>query len=423
MKNSRRDFLKVVGGGAASSLASQYLLAGPDKPALSAPASSGIEHIIVLTMENRSFDHFLGWAPGADGQQAGLSYPDRNGVLHPTYHLTDYQGCGHPIPDNTYSGAHTEYDGGKCDGWLLAGNNDDYVLGYYVQNDLPFLGQAINHWTQCDRYFSATMSETFPNRMYQHAAQTDRLDNSLTQSLLPTIWDTLALQNVSSRYYFSDIPFLALWGPKYLAIGHLIGDFFQDCAAGTLPNVAYVDPHFLGETEGLANSDHPHSDIRNGEAFMNQVYTAVTKSPQWESTVLVITFDEWGGFFDHVQPQTAPDVNAAAALRGFRVPCLLVSPWSQNRNVAHTVYDHTSILKMIEWRWGLPPLTVRDQAANNIADGLDFGKAKKHGPQFDVPAGPFGQVCLATAASPLVPTEEWLGLAKAAQAAGWPLGF
>jgi phospholipase C len=97
----------------------------------------------------------------------------------------------------------------------------------------------------------------------------------------------------------------------------------------------------------------------------------VTTGRDWKHTVLIINFDEWGGFFDHVVPPPAPDVDPAFALRGFRVPCLIVSPFSPP-GIVHDVYDHTSILKMIEWRWNLPALSIRDDAANNLAEALDF---------------------------------------------------
>src|SRR5262245_33065463 len=101
-------------------------------------------------------------------------------------------------------------------------------------------------------------------------------------------------------------PFLALWGAKYIPISRPFGAFLADCAANTLPKVAFVDPRFLGEAQGLSNDDHPFADVRNGQAFMNTVYSAVTQSPAWRSTVLIINYDEWGGFFDHVPPTQAP---------------------------------------------------------------------------------------------------------------------
>jgi len=114
---------------------------------------------------------------------------------------------------------------------------------------------------------------------------------------------------------------------------------------------------------------------RDGQRhFLNTVYDAVVASPNWERTVLVINYDEWGGFFDHVPPTIAPDPrpDLGTGLRGFRVPCLVISPRARRRTIAHGTYDHTSVLKMIEWRFGLQPLTVRDAAANNLAEVLDF---------------------------------------------------
>src|SRR4029453_18715247 len=124
--------------------------------ALPKPAKSGVDHIVIVTMENRSFDHFLGWLPGADGKQAGLTYTDAAGVAHPTWPLApDYQGCGHQDPDHSYEGARVEYNGGACDGWMRAGENDDYAIGYYGAADVPFFAGAATDWTVCDGYFSA----------------------------------------------------------------------------------------------------------------------------------------------------------------------------------------------------------------------------------------------------------------------------
>jgi phospholipase C len=402
-KLSRRKFIYRTAG-AAAGLTLTGTLPGFAKQnkILPKPNKSGVEHIIVVMMENRSFDHFLGWLPGADGKQAGLTYLDSSGAAHSTYALgaiPDYQGCDHPDPDHSYQGGRIEYDNGACDGWLRAGSNDDFAIGYYTQTDLAFLGNAAPAWTSFDRYFAPIMAPTYPNRIYQHAAQTDRLDDSLLPlSTLPTIWDRLADHSVSSKYYYSDYPFLALWGAKYVGISSLIDQFFADCAAGNLPHVSFVDPRFIGEEEGLSNDDHPHADIRNGEVFLNSVYQAVTTSPNWPNTILIFNFDEWGGFFDHVAPSVAPIPPGDAALgsdglRGFRVPALIVSPWSPRGTVAHGIYDHTSVLKLIEWRWNLRALTVRDSTANNILEALDFSNPDLSAPQFTVPAGPFGGPC------------------------------
>ena len=140
------------------------------------------------------------------------------------------------------------------------------------------------------------------------------------------------------------------------------------------------------------------------------------------NTVLVISFDEWGGFFDHVPPAAAPIPRASRragdtdGLRGFRVPSFIVSPWSPRGVVGHGVFDHTSVLRMIEWRWNLPPLTVRDATAANLADLLDFSAANLDAPTFDVPTGPFGGPCPQTS---LAPT-QWDSLQALAQQYAFP---
>jgi phospholipase C len=389
------------------------------------PAASGIEHVVLVMMENRSFDHLLGWAPGADGRQAGLAYPDRTGTAQPTHALApDFQGCAHPDPDHSYAGGRIEYDDGACDGWLRAGANDSFAIGYYRQSDLRFFGQAVPQWTTFDRYFAAIMAETYPNRIYQHAASTDRITNTLTLSALPTIWDRLADKGLTGRYYYSDVPFLALWGAKYLPIGRPVAAFVADALTGRLPQVAFVDGRFVDEQSGTSGDDHPHADIRNGEAFLNLIYTAVTRGPGWRHTVLVINYDEWGGFFDHVAPPTAP-IPPADALAGnqdgrlgFRTAALLVAPWARAGVVSHVTFDHTSVLRMIEWRWGLQPLTVRDAGANNLALALDFTQTRTRPPLFFVPPGPFGAPCVAPVPDP----EAALGdIATLAQQTGWPI--
>ena len=424
---TRRDFLRtaaMAGATVALGGVGRILPAFSQTPTLPSPEASGIEHIIVVMMENRSFDHYLGWMDAADGRQAGLRYLDRAGVAHRTHRLApDFQGCGHPDPDHSYEGGRIELNGGACDGWLRAGENDDYAIGYYTKRDLPFLGNAATKWTTCDRYFSSIMAETFPNRIYQHAAQTDRITNTLKVTTLPTIWDRLAGAGLVGRYYFSDVPMLALWGTKYIPIAEPLVNFFADAAAGTLPHVSFVEPRFLGEEFGLSNDDHPHADIRNGQAFLNAVYRAVTRSPAWPRTVFVINYDEWGGFFEHVAPPTAPIPPADQAagnngLLGFRVPCVIVSPFARRGQVSHGVFDHTSVLRMIEWRWNLEPLTVRDATATNLAEALQFTAPTRHAHQFDVPAGPFGAVCPPDG---IPEFNKWDGLLGLAASLGWPL--
>ncbi len=396
---SRRRLLETaavaaVGAGPLASVA--RAAAAPAR--LPSPARSGIDHVVVVMMENRSFDHFLGWLPGADGKQAGLSYVDSTGASHSTFPLApDFQGCSYNDPDHSYDGSRVAWNNGACDGWLRAGKNDVYSIGYYKQADLPFMGHAAPTFTTCDRYFAPILAPTFPNRFYLHAGVTDRLTNAFTRNYSTTIWDRLAAARVRGGYYCGNVNFLLLWNQKYNSITHTYSRFYADCKSGKLPAFSLVDPNYTlddtGPSSGIGNDDHPHSDIRAGEYFLSTIYNAVVQSPAWPRTLLIVTFDEWGGFFDHVPPPAANDVDPRYMQRGFRIPCLLISPFARRGKVAHGVYDHTSILKLVEWRWGLKPLSVRDREANNLANELDFSHRNLSAPKIVAPRVVSGPEC------------------------------
>ena len=368
------------------------------------PAQSGIEHIVVVTMENRSFDHFLGWLPGAEGKQAGLSYVDKSGATHFTYPLApDYTGCGHPDPDHSYGPDRVAYDNGNMDGFLRAGSNDIYSIGYYSAADLPFYSALAQNFVTCDHYFASILGPTFPNRMFLWAAQTDRLDDSVSLTSLPTIFDRLAAAGVSHRYYFNNLPYLALWGIKYLFSSSPFAQFLAHAASGTLPAVSFVDPIYTVLDDGTGNDDHPHADIRNGDAFLATIFHALASSPAWKNTVLVINFDEWGGFFEHVAPPRVPAPNNVdtdqingQVLLGFRVPTVIASPFTRGGSlVSNIVFDHTSVLKLIEWRWGLQPLTARDASPliGNPAAIMNFAAPDSSVPSLPSPAPVFAPPC------------------------------
>ncbi len=396
---SRRRFL----GTAAAAVASAGPLASAARAAtrasaLPSPARSGIDHVVVVMMENRSFDHIMGWLPGSDGKQAGLSFSDNAGSAHPTFPLApDFQGCAYADPDHSYDGSRVAWNNGACDGWLRAGKNDVFSIGYYDKPDLPFLGHAAPAFTTCDRYFAPILGPTFPNRFYLHAGVTDRLDNAFTRNDSPTIWDRLAAARLRGGYYCGNVNFLLLWNQKYNPITHTYARFFADCKSGKLPAFSLVDPNYTlddaGPQSGIGNDDHPHSDIRAGESFLSSIYNAVVHSPAWPRTLLIVTFDEWGGFFDHVPPPVATDVDPRFTQRGFRIPCLLISPFARRGKVAHGVYDHASILKLVEWRFGLKPLSVRDRDAANLAAELDFSHRNLSAPKIVAPKLATGPSC------------------------------
>lgn len=358
--------------------------------------NGSLDNVIVVTMENRSFDHLLGWLPGTDGRQSGLSYKDKAEVSQATRHLTSFDGFGMADPNHSVEGGRVQYNNGACDGWLKADGSDLSAIGYYLAADLSFLSQAAPKWTVLDRYFAPFLGPTFPNRIISQAAQTDRISNTLVASTLPTIWDRLSSAGLSGANYGTTLTTAALWGFKYQSLIKPIGNFFTDAAAGALPNVSYVDPELSTD---FSNSYHPPGDIRNAEAFLASIYKAVTTGPQWKSSLLIITFDEWGGFYDHVPPTLAPlsqierDAGNTDGLRGFRVPTLLVSPFVKRQNVSSKVYDHASILRLIESRWNLQPLALRDASANNLMDELDLTMPIVSAPTINVPVGPFGSAC------------------------------
>ncbi|MCW2599081.1 MAG: alkaline phosphatase family protein [Frankiales bacterium] len=434
MEFTRRQLLTTAAGiGAAAALGPERLSALASTtprpqiyPSLPAAAASGLDHIVVVCMENRSFDHYLGWVPGADGRQKGLVYPDSSGKPHATHHLLDRHGCGSNDPDHSFEGGRVQFNNGKLDGFRK-GDNDDFAIGYYTEADLPFYGPLVKQATTFDRYFASILGPTYPNRFYTHAAATDRISNTSATSALPTLWDRLAAAGVSSRYYFSDVPFLALWGQKYLPIASPVERFIADAAAGTLPSFSYVDPFFLGEDQGGSNDDHPHADIHRGQAFLSLVANAVTTGPLWSKTALVITYDEWGGFFDHVKPPRMADNHDTGssgkddhAQAGFRVPTFLLSPFARAGHVGHQVYDHSSILKMVEWRFGLAPLTKRDRAARNLAESLDFAHPRS-APSLPVVLDPGPHVCVPPVGTNPMGLEDpfWRELAESTLMRGW----
>jgi phospholipase C len=428
MKLGRRRFLRNLIGASGAAMTAEAAVP---------PDLSGIEHIVVVMMENRSFDHLFGWLPGANGRQEGLTYLDAAGTPHATQRLRrNWKGCGHPDPSHSYGGGRAQYNGGTMDGFLRSGGNDEYAIGYYRQADRPFHGALARHYTTLDNYFCSILGPTWPNRIFQHAGQTDRTSNEERPCTLPTIWDRLLEAGVTARYYYSNLPFLGIWGLKYRAIGGSFDEFLADAAAGTLPAVSFLDPRFTLLTAAFSNDDHPHADIRAGDAFVASVFGALSSGPGWPGTVLVINYDEWGGFFDHVPPPRVvapsgadPDLVDGKALLGFRVPVVVVSPFTRGRplfpRVDHTRFDHTSVLKMIEWRHGLAPLGARDASdeVGNLASVLRLGEPRTEVPVLPEPRPPRPRFC-GEGAGLLHESDTddtWAPLLASGRLDGWPI--
>jgi len=416
----RREFLErtALTAGLATSFASvltsDTLVAEAAKrqtrQALPSPRNLPIDTFVVLMMENRSFDHYLGWMDGADGRQAGLKYKTSDGTSQPTHPLTpDYQGCGHPDPGHGWRSGRVQFANGRCNGFVKQGSgNDEFALGYYREGELGFIQDAAKASTTCDRYFCSIMASTFPNREYMHAGESyGRTGNDIPAASAGfppnTIFDSLASKGISGREFFNDLPPSALWGTTGLNRSSRIEDYYLRAAQGTLPALSFVDPPFLngGGGDGLSADEHPHGDVRLGQAFMSDVVHAFMESPQWERGALFITYDEWGGFFDHVRPPRVPDLRNARSidddfgLMGFRVPTVIISPYARAGHIAHETYGHESILKLIEYRFGLTPLNARTRYARNIGRAFDFASKPRQPPQLPDPAAVATSPCSA----------------------------
>src|SRR3954470_16487968 len=227
---------------------------------LPAPKNLPIDTFVVLMMENRSFDHYLGWLPGADGRQQGLSYTDKQGKKLQTQRLApDWQGCAHPDPDHSWDGGRTQLNGGRCDGFLRSGDNDVFSISYYQEGDLGFIQDAAKAFTTFDRFHCSLMGSTLPNREYMHAATSYGMrDNDFPDPPgFPdtTIFAALQAKGVSNRYFYSDVPVAALWGAPGVARSSPVAQYYELAAAGQLPAVSFVDPNFggsVGEGPGVS---------------------------------------------------------------------------------------------------------------------------------------------------------------------------
>ncbi|MBI2168736.1 MAG: phospholipase [Actinobacteria bacterium] len=417
----RREFLRtgaLVGGAAYLGAKAPWALADPGGASILDHARDEfVDTIVVLMMENRSVDHYLGWIATDewflgrgvtfDGDQT-QTFADPNGTLVDTYHLPSqsgeenpYRGCGHPDPGHGWDSGRRQMQSG----FLAPGSgNDEFAVGYYQPEDVPLYGSLARRFTTFDRYHCSVLTSTFPNREYMHSAQSGGIH---TNALPPqvgyntgftwdTIWDRLnsagMVPGVDTGYFFVDLPAILLWGPRMLPNMQHIEDFLARAASGTLPKVCFVDPGF---TTGMRTDDHPFADIRAGQKLVGDVVKAFVESPQWGRGVMFINYDEWGGFFDHVTPPTFRDnyegfvppgqstFGGGFERAGFRTPTMMLSPHAQKGHVDHAVYDHTSILRFIEWRYLAAPatsaptntvpswaLTLRDANANNIGASL-----------------------------------------------------
>lgn len=342
-----------------------------------------IDHIVMLMQENRSFDHYFGQLPtaghpNADGHPADASNPDAQNDPVFAFHSPQY--CIEDVA-HSWNASHLQYNGALNDGFVVTNVPDgERAMGYLDDSDLPFYYGLAKTFAMGDRLFCSVLGPTYPNRFYYLTGTSDgRIRNEIVAFTRPDIFDRLQAAGVSFKIYAGQIAFALLLGRQQRPISQ----FFADAAAGTLPQVSYVDPDFFDEGQ---NDEHPPSNPQRGQQFVESVYNAIVASPNWPSTALIISYDEHGGFYDHVPPPSAcvpdavppdtiaGDVDAQFDRYGFRVPLIVVSPWAKPGYVSHHVYDLTSILRFVETRFELPALTKRDANATPITDLFDFSQ-------------------------------------------------
>lgn len=374
-------------------------LAHPELPA-GTDTLPQIDHIVVLMLENHSYDNYLGVLrrPGADGfalasngrPQASNRYADGR-IQHAFAMPTTCQLGGKP--SQSWVDSHVQYDRGRNDGFVRSGSGP-VAMGYWAGNDLPFYYGLASTFPVGDRYFSSLLGPTFPNRRYLLAATSfgqvrDDVPGPRTYPPHGTIFDRLDAHGIGWKNYFSDLPTTGLFPPLLAAnVGKVVpmADFYADARSGSLPGFSIVDPRFSSAGGGGApgTSEEDPQNVTEGEQFSAKVVNAVMGGPAWPRTLLVWTYDEHGGYYDHVPPPPAVPPDSIApevpgdqhydgfARYGFRVPCVVVCPYARPGYVSHVVHDHTSILALVETKWNLPALTYRDANASDLLDFVDL---------------------------------------------------
>ena len=338
-----------------------------------------IDHIVVLMMENRSFDHMLGYLklegtnPEVDGLVAGMSNSDIDNnpyEIHPLRGTVFDLDPGHG-PDEIAEQLMNQNGGFVINYTNVHGEDPTFdpesIMGYHNGSSVPVYDHLARNFCVCDRWFCSVPGATWPNRLYSVAGRSKSKGNRLPPVYdLPSFVRHLDRANVSWHWYAHDIASLRLIDGDY-RVGHGSKFFWFDrstwinrttfldhAASGTLPAVSWIDPNFedlpvVGPNE--SNDDHPPSDVMAGQELVLKLYNAVVNSPAWKKTLLVIVYDEHGGFYDHVEPEDAADDNPNFRKFGVRVPAIVVSPWVERGKVSHKVFDHTSLIKTILLRF------------------------------------------------------------------------
>jgi phospholipase C len=369
-------------------------------------AEDAIDRVVVLMLENRSFDHMLGSLGlngllPMDGLTSAMSNPDQKGK--PVKVRSTTQTVRKPDPNHLWPHVQAQLAGGnqgfvKDYASLFPQGQEagaEAIMGYYDPSSkiLDVLHHLAQEYTVSDRWFCSLPSETWPNRLFAHAATSDgRVKNGLPQILPPelftmrTVYDLLEAKGLTWSCYNDQFPQMicishlaGLWlSERHDPNGHFrsIATFYQDCRNATLPNYSFIEPIYFFSK---ANDDHPPDDVTKGEQFIADIYHELRTSSLWERSALIVLFDEHGGFFDHANPPSAipPSPGPYPNGMGFgfdqlgpRVPAVIVSPWVKKGCVVRPArapgYDHTSLIATAAKKWNLGTLTARDAIAPDL---------------------------------------------------------
>jgi phospholipase C len=365
-----------------------------------------IKHIVVLMMENHSYDNKFGMLqrPGADGFTLGTDgLPTEtnryaNGNFQHAFHMpTTCQLSG--FPGQSWLDSHTQFNYGKNNGFVKSGSGP-VSMGYWDGTDQPFYYSMASVFPIGDRYFCSVLGQTYPNRRYLMSATSLGMVNDDLSMLNEypkngTIFDKLNKAKLHWRNYYSNTSTLLLYLKLYeknqgrivkvgspASSGSPATGFFADAANGTLPAFSLVEPNY-----SITSEENPQN-VAQGEQFAASVINAVMSGPSWPHTLLIWNYDEHGGYYDHVPPPRAlapDDIKPKPPTGeksydgfhqyGFRVPMAVVSPWARPDYVSHHVMDHTSVCALVEHKWNLPAMTYRDANAWPMLDMVDLSHA------------------------------------------------
>jgi phospholipase C len=362
------------------------------------PSMHQIRHVVVLMMENHSFDNILG--------RAAYELPNRRTVDGLTFrrgrsanYNRDQYGGRHfasraaspcqpdRVPSQSWNASHESFDGGLNDGFVRA--SGPVAMWYWDKRTLPFTYSLARYFPIGQRYFCSVLAQTYPNRRFFFtgtASGTIATDSSTFSipAANGTIFDRLDAHKIDWAVYYQNLPSAAIVPGAFNGRAnrlHHFGQFGADVAAGRLPQFTFIDPDYTTTSE-----ENPQ-DMQVGEQFVAQVANALMRAPTWRHTALFITYDEHGGYYDHVPPPRAikpdsipprvkpGDAPGGYGRYGFRVPLIVVSPWARPGYVSGVVQDHTSITAFIERKWNLPAMTFRDANAQPMTDYFDFRRA------------------------------------------------